>query len=190
MPFGNLNETEVIEGCIKGDRNCQNTLYKIFAPKMMVVCYRYAKNLEDAEDTLTEGFMKVFENVSKFRNEGSFEGWIRKIMVNTAIVKYKSKNNPLSFIVDFEQVHYLIPSGEDIISNIEAKGLMNLIQLLPPAYQMVFNLYSFEGLKHKEIAERLGISEGTSKSNLSDARNYLKKIIEKQKQPIAVNKNE
>ena len=188
MGLSNLNESELIEGCIKGDRSCQNALYSLFAPKMMVVCYRYSRNIEDAEDTLIEAFMKVFDNVSKFRKEGSFEGWIRKIMVNTAISKFKNNNNPLSVVVDFEKVHYLIPSGDDILSNIEAKGLMNMIQHLPPAYQMVFNLYSFEGLKHKEIAEKLGISEGTSKSNLSDARNYLKKIIEKQQHPLVANK--
>lgn len=188
MALSNLTETELIEGCIKGDRGCQNVLYSLFSPKMMVACYRYSRNTEDAEDTLTEGFMKVFDNISKFRNEGSFEGWIRRIMVNTAITKFRSNNSNLSVVVDFEKVHYLIPSGDDILSDIEAKRLMDMIQHLPPAYQMVFNLYSFEGLKHKEIAERLGITEGTSKSNLSDARNYLKKIIEKQQHPLVANK--
>ncbi|MFM9944258.1 MAG: RNA polymerase sigma factor, partial [Bacteroidia bacterium] len=143
MDLDDLSEDELIEGCTKANRNCQNILYKKFAPKMMVVCYRYSRNREDAEDTLTEGFMKVFENISKFRKDGSLEGWIRKILVNTAIAKFKS--NKQVVVVDFEQYHYLIPSTENIYSIMDAKELMNIIQSLPPAYQMVFNLYSFEG---------------------------------------------
>ncbi len=183
-----MTETGLIDGCIKDDRGCQNMLYKLFAPKMMTVCFRYSRNREDAEDTLTEGFMKVFENISKFRKEGSFEGWIRTIMVNTAIAKFKNSHQ-LSLVINLDDNHTNLASGDDIISNMTAKELMELIQQLPPAYQMVFNLYSFEGMKHKEIAEQLGISEGTSKSNLSDARNFLKRKLERQR-PLTLIANE
>ncbi len=174
-------ESDLIKMCIKGDRRYQNALYNQFAPKMMAVCFRYSRNLEDAEDTLMEGFVKVFANVSQFKNEGSFEGWIRKIMVNTAIAKFK-KSNPFEVILNFEKIHYALASDENIYDRLGAKVLINMIQQLPPSYQMVFNLYSFEGLKHREIADQLGISEGTSKSNLSDARTLLKKMIEKTNQ--------
>jgi RNA polymerase sigma-70 factor (ECF subfamily) len=176
-----ISETDLIKMCIKGDRRYQNALYSRFAPKMMAVCFRYSRNLQDAEDTLMEGFVKVFENIAQFKQEGSFEGWIRRIMVNTAIAKFK-KNNPFGIIINIEKIHYSITSDENIYDQLGAKVLINMIQQLPPAYQMVFNLYSFEGLKHREIAEQLGISEGTSKSNLSDARNLLKKMINKTNQ--------
>ena len=184
-----FSESDLIKMCIKGDRRYQNALYNQFAPKMMAICFRYSRNLEDAEDTLMEGFVKVFDNISKFKNEGSFEGWIRKIMVNTAIAKFK-KSNPFGLIINFDKIHYSIASDENIYDKLGAKVLINMIQQLPPAYQMVFNLYSFEGLKHREIAEQLGISEGTSKSNLSDARTLLKKMINKTNQfELAANNN-
>ncbi len=181
MIVDSLGEKELIKMCIKGDRRCQNILYENLSPKMMVVCYRYSRNREDAEDTLMEGFLKVFENIKQFRNEGSFEGWVRKIMVNTAITKFK-KTNTLAVVVSIESIHYGIKSDENTFDEMGAKQLMEMIQQLPPAYQMVFNLYSFEGMKHKEIAVKLGISEGTSKSNLFDARAILKKTIEKTRQ--------
>ena len=178
MIVGDLSEEELIKMCMKGDRRCQNIIYDILSLKMMAVCFRYSRNKEDAEDTLMEGFLKVFENIRQFRNEGSFEGWVRKIIVNTAITKFK-KSNALAKIVSIENIHFSIKSDENTIDELGAKYLMEMIQQLPPAYQMVFNLYSFEGMKHKEIAEKLGISEGTSKSNLFDARAILKKTIDR-----------
>jgi RNA polymerase sigma factor (sigma-70 family) len=181
MIVDSLGEKELILMCAKGDRRCQNILYEHFAPKMMAVCYRYSRSREDAEDTLMEGFLKVFDNIKQFRNEGSFEGWVRKIMVNTAITKF-NKTNTLSVVVNIESIHYGIKADDTIFEEMGAKQLMEMIQQLPPAYQMVFNLYCFEGMKHKEIAEKLGVSEGTSKSNLFDARAILKKTIEKTRQ--------
>ena len=145
---------------------------------MFTVCFQYSKGREEAEDTFHEGFMKVFENLKHFSNVGSLEGWIRKIMVNTAIEKYR-KNSRLFIVVnidenkDFLNLH----STDDILSQIDADDLMVLIQKLPPVYKMVFNLFVFEGLKHKEIAEQLGITEGTSKSNLYEAKAILQKQI-------------
>ena len=144
----------------------------------MAVCYRYSKSREEAEDTLQEGFMKVFENIKNFKREGSLEGWIRRIMVNTAIQKFRKNTKilPVEYIenVQVNLNHY---QQEDTLSQLGAKELIHLIQKLPPKCQMVFNLYVFEGLKHREIAEQLGITEGTSKSNLSDARAILQKSV-------------
>jgi len=147
---------------------------------MFAVCFRYARNREEAEDILHEGFMKVFENINKFRKEGSLEGWIRKIMYNTAILKFRQRKaveNTVS--IESAQVNLSQHSTNDILSQIGTKELIKMIQNLPPRYQMVFNLYVFEGLKHREIAEQLGVTEGTSKSNLSDARAILQREINK-----------
>ncbi|MCW3093719.1 MAG: sigma-70 family polymerase sigma factor [Ferruginibacter sp.] len=143
---------------------------------MFAVCLRYAKNKEEAEEILQEGFMKVFTFLHQFNFEGSFEGWIRKIMVNCALQKYRSKTR-LHAVVDIDTNQLEIAGTENIIAQIGTKELLNMIQQLPPGYRMIFNLYVFEGMKHREIAELLGISEGTSKSNLSDARAILQKAV-------------
>lgn len=148
----------------------------MLAPRMFVVCQRYAKSREEAEEILQEGFMKVFENLQQFKFAGSFEGWVRRIMVNCALQKCRSRSR--FFVpVNIDDVTYEHSVGENISSRLSTKELLQLIQQLPPIYKMVFNLYVFEGMKHREIAALLGISEGTSKSNLSDARTMLKKII-------------
>ena len=179
-PFNNngLAENALIKKCIEWDRNAQNTLYKMFASKMFAVCMRYSSNREEAEDTLQEAFMKVFENISKFKGTGSLEGWIRRIMVNEALQKFRSsKQEKLSVSINENHELPIMYSDNEILSRIGAKELMAMIQNLSPSYRMVFNLYVFEGYKHKEIAEQLGISEGTSKSNLSDARTILQRAI-------------
>ncbi len=173
-------EDILIKECIEWDRSAQNRLYDLFASKMFAVCLRYAKNREEAEDILHEGFMKVFENIDKFRKEGSLEGWIRKIMYNTAIHKFRQRkevDNTIS--IDNNHINLTSYSSDETLSNIGTKELISLIQKLPPRYRMVFNLYVFEGLKHREIAEQLGVTEGTSKSNLSDARTILQREINK-----------
>lgn len=168
----------LINDCIKGVRSAQNRLYHLFAPKMFIVCQRYCRNREEAEETLQEGFIKVFEHIRQFKNEGSFEGWIRKIMVNCALGKFRSKAH-IHPIISIESTPLEFSASEDIISQLGTKELLLLVQQLPPAYRLVFNLYVFEGMKHREIAQLLGISEGTSKSNLSDARIILQKAIAK-----------
>lgn len=172
-----MTETnKLIHGCIKGDRYAQNQLYSLFASRMFVVCLRYSKNKDEAEDILQEGFMKVFTFLHQYNFEGSFEGWIRKIMVNCALQKYRSKTR-LHAVVDIETSEQEIATTENIIAQIGTKELLNMIQQLPPGYRLIFNLYVFEGMKHREIAEQLGISEGTSKSNLYDARAILQKAV-------------
>jgi len=144
---------------------------------MMSVCFRYSRNKEDAEDVLIEGFKRVFDKIKTYNGTGSLEGWIRKVIVNVAIAKFNA-GSKLYKHVDIETLSLADTNTNDIYSELNAKELMMQIQKLPPVYQMVFNLYVFEGLKHREISEQLGISEGTSKSNLSDARAWLKKRIE------------
>jgi RNA polymerase sigma-70 factor (ECF subfamily) len=175
-----LIEANLIRSCIEGDRQAQSTLYAMFASKMFVVCLRYSKNREEAEEVLQEGFLKVFQFLHQFRDEGSFEGWVRKIMVNCALQKLRS-NARLTPVLNIESYNEQFVMQSNVESTISSKELLQLVMTLPPAYKMVFNLYVFEGYKHKEIAELLGISEGTSKSNLSDARTFLQKQLTKKK---------
>jgi len=179
---------QLIQLCIKGERHSQSRLYALMAPKMFVICLRYSRNREEAEETLQEGFMKVFENLQQFKFAGSFEGWVRKIMVNCALQKYRSKSQ-LHAVVDIDDVKGEYGDTENISAKLGVKELLQMVQLLPSAYRMVFNLYVFEGMKHREIAELLGISEGTSKSNLSDARAILKKAVVNSAQIAKLNTN-
>jgi RNA polymerase sigma factor (sigma-70 family) len=169
-------EAILLQECIAGKRKAQNELYSHFSPKMYQVCLRYSKNREEAEDTLVEGFMKVFEHLKQFKSEGSLEGWMRRIMVNTAIEKYRKKKLVFAGML-LEDRSNAFSEKHGVLEELSTKELIAMVQRLPAACQMVFNLYAFEGLKHKEIAERLGIAEGTSKSNLSDARTLLRKAV-------------
>lgn len=167
----------LIQDCIDGDRHSQNKLYEQYAPKMFAVCMRYSKSREEAEDILQDGFVQVFRSLHSFKFAGSFEGWIRKIMVYTAIANYKAKLKMHAVINIEEMENVAMINNEDIIGQLGKKELLKMVQSLPPAYRMVFNLYVFEGLKHREIAGQLGISEGTSKSNFFDAKAILQKAV-------------
>jgi RNA polymerase sigma-70 factor, ECF subfamily len=174
-----LQENQLIKSCLKGESSGYNALYAKYAPKMLVVCTRYVSDFDDAKDLLQEGFIKVFEELHRFRNEGSLEGWIRRIMVNSALNYYKKYSHIKYQTDDISQLKNDIPDQTivDIESQINNEELLNLVQTLPPCYRMVFNLYVFEGYKHQEIAKQLGIREGTSKSNLQDARRLLQHKI-------------
>ena len=166
----------LLEGCKRGERKAQESLYKTLASRMMAVCVRYTKDTYEAEDVLQMGFVKVFQKVLDFRSEGSFEGWIRRIMVNTAIETYR-KNLRMLNVVDIEEV-YDQPQSTFDMNGLETKDLLKLVQQLSNGYRVVFNMYVIEGYSHKEIAGQLGITEGASKSQLSRARAILKdKII-------------
>jgi RNA polymerase sigma factor (sigma-70 family) len=167
----------LIKRCIAGERSAQSQLYNMYAPKMMGVCLRYGRNREEAEEILQEGFMRVFTYIKQFKGTGSLEGWIRKIMVNCALQRYKNFMHQKP-VIELHAQHYNSKDDGDIMGGLHTKDLLKLVQLLTPAYRLVFNLYVFEGMKHNEIAATLGISEGTSKSNLSDARAMLKKTLE------------
>lgn len=153
----------------------QEALYKHTAAKMMAVCMRYAKDRMEAEDTLQVGYIKVFQKVKEYRGEGSFEGWIRRIMVNTAIESYR-KNLKTMNVVPIEDAYEQPATGFDF-SRLGMQDLMKVIQKLADGYRLVFNMYIIEGYSHKEIAETLGISEGASKSQLSRARAILREEI-------------
>jgi RNA polymerase sigma-70 factor (ECF subfamily) len=168
---------DIIKGCISRKREYQAKLYKLYAKKMFGVCVLYTKDYTEAEDVVQDGFVKIFQNIKQFNNSGSFEGWMRRIMVNTALEKYR-KQHRLYAVNDIEPYINDISYG-DVIDKLSAADLMKLIQELSPQYRIVFTLYAIEGYPHKEIAVKLGISEGTSKSNLSRARNILKNKVEK-----------
>jgi len=162
---------DIVKRCIKGDRKAQQELYKIFYGKMMGVCYRYSNNSEDAKDILQDGFVKVYSNLKKYNFTGSLEGWIRRIIVNTAIDHYRKHKNV--YFVDDEEGFILenskTESADSIYSQFGEQVIIEAIQALSPAYKTVF--------QHKEIAEKLGITEGTSKSNLAKAKKNLRQLI-------------
>jgi RNA polymerase sigma factor (sigma-70 family) len=176
-----MTESELISGCMKQDRTCQKQLYEQFYGRMMSVCLRYAKNRDQAKDILNEGFMKVYSNLRSFNHTGSFVGWIRRIIVNTAIDHLRSNRHEYLIV----NTVYANQAGskpeeideEDMFRNISQEDIIKAIQELSPAYRTVFNLFVMEEFSHKEIAEKLDISEGTSKSNLSKAKFNLKKNL-------------
>ena len=169
-------EQTLIEGCRKGKADAQRELYGRFAPKMMGVCMRYIHDREEAEHVMIGGMVKVYEKLVQFNEEGSFEGWIRRIMVNESLM-YIRKNKNMSLEVEIEAVDYE-PNYHVLEQTLEANDLMQLVGELPVGYRTVFNLYAIEGYNHKEIAQMLEINENTSKSQLSRARKYLQNRLE------------
>jgi RNA polymerase sigma factor (sigma-70 family) len=170
------NLESILKGCRDGDRRCQELLYKQMASKMLGVCMRYAKDNFEAEDILQTGFVKVFSKLDNYRGDGSFEGWIRRIMVHTAIEFYRKGIKSLN-VVNIEDTQEEEASSAFDMSKLNVQDLMKLIQSLSVGYRAVFNMYAIEGYSHKEIAEQLGITEGASKSQLSRARAVLREQI-------------
>ena len=175
---------EIIEGWINGERKCQQKIYEMLYGKMLGVCLRYMKDKDDALDVLQDGFIKAFGNIKHFENTGSFEGWVRKIMVNTAIDFYR-KNKKM---ITYANSDYVENNAADIKEtentdeeylNISPNEIMEAVQQLTPQYRAVFNMYVVDGFTHKEIGEQLGINEGTSKSNFAKAKMNLKKTLGK-----------
>ena len=173
-----LKEKELIKGCLKNDEKALDELYKRFSSKLFGICLRYAKNKMEAEDLLHDGFIRVLDNLKHFRFEGVFEGWLRRIMVTTAINFYK-KNKRHSDDYDLENFGDSLIFENEIISKISTNELMQIVQSMPQGYKMVFNLFAIEGYKHREIAEIMNISESTSKTQFAKARKHLQvKILE------------
>ena len=170
------SESDLIKGCIKGDAQMQRLLYDRFSAKMYGVCLRYAENTEDANDVMQEGFIKVYKSLPKFRAEGSFEGWIRRIFINTSIEHYRKKVK--LYNVTEVQENTIEDSELDALDSLATKDILNIVNELSPGYKQVFNMHVVEGYSHKEIADLLGITEGTSKSQLARAKGVLKKMIE------------
>ena len=171
-----ISESDLIKGCIEGNKQMQEELYNRFAPKMYAVCLRYANNADDAQDLLQEGFIKVYKNLHRFRAEGSFEGWIRRVFVNSSIEHFRKKAIQLSSVSDKEE-NTIENSDISALDTMAEKDIIRLIQELSPGYRTVFNLYVVEGYSHREIGEKLGISEGTSKSQLARAKAILQKKV-------------
>lgn len=171
----NSKLAEMWEGCLLNDRKQQELLYRALAPRMLAVCMRYAHDKDEAQDILQEGFIKMFNNVHKYRGDGSLEGWIRSIMVRTAISRYR-KLKPMVLVEDFAEAQYPFANGYNS-HGLEAKDLLKMIQKLPQCYRSVFNMYAVEGFSHLEISQQLGISELLSRTNLHRARAILKDMV-------------
>ncbi len=171
------DEKEIIELAVENNRHAQQKIYSKFAPKMLSVCRQYIKDLHLAEDIMITSFMKVFTNLNHFEHKGSFEGWIRRIMINECI-SFIRVQKKVKFI---EDETYFEESYNNLESQFSVEDIQSVIDFLPDGYKMVFNLFAIEGYKHQEIAEMLGINEGTSKSQLSHARKMLQDNINKLK---------
>lgn len=167
---------DIINGCKKGKRRSQEMLYQCYSEKMYAVCLYYAGNKTEAEDFLHNGFIKVFDKIKQYQEKGVFDAWMRRVFMRTALEKYRKKEYFLH-TDDIAAIHNLESNNNDVLSQLSAKDIMEIIQKLSPGYRMVFNLYAIEGYTHKEISGLLGISEGTSKSNLSRARVLLQQRV-------------
>jgi RNA polymerase sigma factor (sigma-70 family) len=166
---------ELLTRCKAGERKAQEMLYKQFASKMLGVCMRYATDKMEAEDMLQNGFIKMFKKLEDYRGDGSFEGWVRRIMVHSSIEYYRKHHKMV--VMDVTEIGNEPSVNPTAMANMGVKDLMGIIQQLSPGYKMVFNLYAIEGYSHKEIADMVGITEGASKSQLSRARTILKDMV-------------
>lgn len=172
-----MDDSALVKKCLKGDARAQRALFDKFAPKMLGVCMRYAKNTEQAEDVLQDGFVKVFTKLSNYSGNGSLEGWIRRIIVNTALDEIR-RNVKFKDNVNVDDVDYKLELDSHIVEGLAADDLMKIVNDLPDGYRVVFNMFAIEGYSHKEIAMQLNISENTSKSQYSRARSYIKVKLE------------
>ncbi len=175
-----MSENDLIKGCLRENRHCQAEVFQRYAGKMLSVCLRYARHRMEAEDILQDAFIKVFDNIAQFQSNGSFEGWIRRIVINTALKKYQQKSFKDETIgIDEGYELVLEPS---VYADLHEEELLNLIAQLPDGYRLVFNLYAIEGYSHHEIADMLGIEESTSRTQLLKARRILQqRIVDMQK---------
>lgn len=171
-----MEEDQLLDACVKGKPSAQKLLFDRFAPKMMGVILRYINDKERANDVLQDGFIKVFKHLKTFKKDGSFEGWMRRIMVNTALDQLR-KDKKKQLHVEIDNVQYPLAIESKAEGKMQADTLMELVQSLPDGYRMVFNLYAIEGYTHKEIGEMLNIAENTSKSQYSRARGLLRNML-------------
>lgn len=172
----NITEEELIRLCSKKNAKAQKLLYVTYYGSLLAICMRYGKSKAEAEDTLQVGMLRIFKNIKSYSGKGSFEGWLKRIMVNVAIDNFR-KNSKYYYHHDIDELNdepYLV---SDIPDDLEVNDILNTVQQLPPGYRMVFNLYAIEGYSHKEISQKLGISENTSKTQLLKARKSLRKKL-------------
>jgi len=168
-------ENKLVKQCKKGNQAAQRELYERFAPQMLSVCKRYVKSLEDAEEVLSNAFIKVFRKIDQYKGKGALGGWIRRIMVNESLNYIRYRKN---LFVEIEEENHKEVAHEQLQEKIDSEYLLQLIEELPLGYRTVFNLFAIEGYAHKEIGEKLGISENTSKSQLSKARQHLQQKLQ------------
>jgi len=171
-----MDEGQLIDGCIKNDRKAQKALYDKYSKRMMAVCLRYVKDTEDARDLLQEGFIKLFTNIHSYSGDGSFDGWVRKIFVNCALERLRHQD-VLRNADDIEETDYAEIPDESTVSQLSAEEIMAYVRSLPDGFRTVFNMFAIEGYSHKEIGEKLHISESTSRSQYMRARKLLQKKI-------------
>lgn len=172
------NEEHLIRSCQDGDRKAYHQIYQKHSPVMFAICLRYARCRADAEDILQEGFTRIFEAIKQYEHRGSFEGWMKRIMANCALAHYRKKTN-VHYVEDIYDHQQNKVTSHNAVDEISRQELLAMVQQLPDGCRTVFNMYAIEGYSHKEIAQHLGVSEGTSKSQLSDARKRLKQLINK-----------
>ncbi|MBI1836945.1 MAG: sigma-70 family RNA polymerase sigma factor [Flavobacteriia bacterium] len=172
-----MDEITLINECVKGNAKAQYMLFEKFSKKMMAVCNRYSKNQDESEDVLQDGFVKVFTKLKDFNHSGSLEGWIRRIMVNTALDHIR-KNSKFMQDIQLDSIDYQVGGNDYVLEGMMAEDLLKLINAMPDGYKVVFNMFAIEGYSHQEIADTLGISESTSKSQYMRAKAYLRSKLE------------
>lgn len=168
---------QLINNCKKNDTKAQSQLYKLFSSKLFSLCLKYSRNYAEAEDNLQDSFVTIFNKISQYNNKGSFEGWLKRVTINTALQRYRDKG--VFNIINEENIEDVTVEVED--DDLSIDYLLNIIQELPDRYRLVFNLYVLDGYSHKDVANMLSITTGTSKSNLARARLILKEKIENYK---------
>lgn len=176
------SQEDIIEGCRKNKRKAQKQLYKVFYRPMLGLCMRYCSSPQEAEDVVMEGFMNVFTKINSFNYTGPFEAWLRRIFVNTAIDHFR-KNKKQDRLTLVEDISTLNGAEVNLPDNLTVETILGTVRKLPDGYRMVFNLFAIEGYTHREIADKLEISESTSKTQLLKARKFLKKLL------LAMDKN-
>ncbi len=173
------DDKELLSACVKNDRRAQRVLYELYSPKMLTVCIRYVGERERAMDILHDGFITVFEKIESYNGTGSFEGWLRRIFINTALMTLR-KRDVLKFTDELSDVSIELSAPIDTLDSINSKELLRLIASMPVGFRTVFNMYAIEGYSHQEIAKELKITEGSSRSQLSRARTWLQDKLKRE----------
>ncbi|MCE5173844.1 MAG: sigma-70 family RNA polymerase sigma factor [Bacteroidales bacterium] len=171
-----VEEKQLIADCLHGDRNAQRKLYELYSGKMMGVCLRYCKDKETAKDLLHDGFLKIYTHLDSFEGKGSFEGWMRRIMVNTALESLRKQNDE-GYCIDIEEAFTLTNGDYGVLEKMQAEELVRTIQKLPKTYRTAFNLFVVEGYSHKEIAKAMNITESSSRVYLTRAKQMLQEML-------------
>ena len=175
-----MSDEELVQRCVRKEAQAQEYLFKTFSGRMLGLCNRYTDSVEEAEDIMQDAFVKIFQKIDTFKGNGSLEGWMKRIMVNTALDAFRKSKN-FRHSIDIDTIEYTSETNQHVLESMGAKDLMKLLKTMPKGFRTVFNLYAVEGYAHKEIASMLEITESTSKSQYSRARAYLQKMLQTEK---------